>query len=177
MQAVDDPGTAVAVYPDHGEAEAAVKALQHGGFDMRKLSIVGADYHSEEDVVGYYNTGDRMETWGRNGAFWGAIWGVFFGAAFFMIPGLGPILVGGPLVAAIVGALEGAVVVGVAGALGAGLVGIGIPKDSIIKYESAVKAGKFLVIAHGTHEEASRAKDILTHAGLPVPDMHHTLVV
>ena len=128
MQVIDDPGTAVAVYPDHGEAAAAVKALQHGGFDMRKLSIVGADYHSEEDVVGYYNTGDRMRTWGKNGAFWGAIWGIFFGAAFFIIPGLGPIMIAGPLVAAIVGALEGAVVVGAAGALGAGLFGIGIPK-------------------------------------------------
>jgi hypothetical protein len=176
MQVIDDPGVAVAVYPDHGEAEAAVKALQHGGFDMRKLSIVGSDYHSEEDVVGYYNTGDRMRTWGKNGAFWGAVWGIFFGAAFFIVPGLGPILVGGPLVAAIVGALEGAVVVGAFGVLGAGLVGIGVPKDSVIQYESAVKAGKFLVIAHGTRGEADRAKDILTHAGLPVPTLHGALV-
>ncbi len=176
MQVMDEPGTAVAVYPDHGEAEAAVRALQHGGFDMRKLSIVGADYHSEEDVVGYYNTGDRMRTWGKNGAFWGAIWGVFFGAAFFIIPGLGPIMVAGPLVAAIVGALEGAAVVGAVGVLGAGLVGIGVPNDSVIRYETAVKAGKFLVIAHGTRGEADRAKDILTHAGLPVPEMRPALV-
>ena len=62
-------------------------------------------------MVGYYNTGDRMKHWGKLGAFWGGIWGMLFGAAFFAIPGLGPILVAGPLVAWIVGALEGAVVV------------------------------------------------------------------
>jgi hypothetical protein len=176
MHVQEDRGTAVAVYADHEEADAAVKALQHGGFEMRKLSIVGADYHSEEDAVGYYNTGDRMRTWGKNGAFWGGIWGLFFGAAFFIIPGLGPILVGGPLVAAIVGALEGAVVVGALGVFGAGLAGIGVPKDSVVEYETAVKAGKFLVIAHGTRAEADRAKDILAQAGLPVPAVPAALV-
>jgi hypothetical protein len=165
-------GTAVAVYPDHGEADTAVKALQHGGFDMRKLSIVGADYHSEEDVVGYYNTGDRMKSWGTNGAFWGGIWGLFFGAAFFIIPGIGPLVAAGPIVVAIVSALEGAVLVGALGAFGAGLVGLGVPKNSVVQYETAVKAGKFLVIAHGSRAEANKAKDILANAGLELPDMH-----
>ncbi len=172
MQVVTDTGTAVAVYSDHGEAETAVKALERGGFDMRKLSIIGADYHSEEDVVGYYNTGDRMRSWGKNGAFWGGIWGLFFGAAFFIIPGFGPLVAAGPIVAAIVSALEGAVLVGAIGAFGAGLVGLGVPKNSILHYETAVKAGKFLVVAHGSRQEANHAKDILAQAGLPLPDMH-----
>jgi hypothetical protein len=88
---------------------------------MHKLSIIGADYHSEEDVVGYYNTGDRMRSWDKNGAFWGGIWGVLLGSAFFVIPGIGPLVAAGPLVVAIVSALEGAVAVGAIGALGAGL--------------------------------------------------------
>jgi hypothetical protein len=96
---------------------------------MKKMSIVDKDYHSDEHVVGYYNAGDRMKYWGKQGAFWGGIWGMLFGAAFFVIPGLGPILVAGPLVAWIIGALEGAVVVGGLSALGAGLYSIGIPKD------------------------------------------------
>ena len=79
--------------------------------------------HSEEDVVGYYNTGDRMRSWGKNGAFWGGIWGVLFGSAFFVIPGIGPLVAAGPLVVAIVSALEEAVAVGAIGALGAGLMG------------------------------------------------------
>ncbi len=78
-----------------------------------------------------------------------------------MIPGLGPILVAGPLVAWIVGALEGAVVVGGLSALGAGLYSIGIPKDSIVKYETALKTDQFLMIAHGTAAEVAKARDII----------------
>ncbi len=125
------------------------------------MSIVGKDYHSDEHVVGYYNAGDRMKYWGKMGAFWGGIWGMLFGAAFFLIPGIGPILVAGPLVAWIVGALEGAVVVGGLSALGAGLYSIGIPKDSVVKYEVALKSDKFLLLAHGTADEVAKARDIL----------------
>src|ERR1039457_6299569 len=127
----------VAIYSQHTDADLAVKELQRGGVDMHKLSIVGKGYHTDEQVVGYYNTGDRMKHWGKTGAFWGGFWGLLFGSAFFMIPGLGPILVAGPLVAWIVGGLEGAVLVGGLSALGAGLYSIGIPKNSVGKNEAA----------------------------------------
>jgi hypothetical protein len=65
------------------------------------------------------------------------------------------------LVAWIVGALEGAVVVGGLSALGAGLYGIGIPKDSVVQYEAALKADKFLLLAHGTVNEVAQAREIL----------------
>ena len=86
---------------------------------------------------------------------------MLLGAAFFAIPGVGPVLVAGPLVTWIVGALEGAIVVGGLSALGAGLYSIGIPKDSVLKYETAIMGDKFLVLAHGTAEEVSRAQDII----------------
>ena len=57
----------VAIYKSHIEAETAVKELQQAGFDMKKLSIVGRDYHTDENVVGYYNNGDRMKYWGKLG--------------------------------------------------------------------------------------------------------------
>jgi len=151
----------VAIYRQHNDAELAVKELQRGGVDMRKLSIAGKGYHTEEQVVGYYNTGDRMKYWGKVGAFWGGFWGLLFGSALFMIPGLGPILVAGPLVAWIVAGLEGAVEVGALGALGAGLFSIGIPKDSVVKYETALKTDQFLVIVHGTAAEVATAKKII----------------
>jgi hypothetical protein len=128
---------------------------------MKKLSIVGKDYHTEEDVVGYYNAGNRMKYWGKLGAFWGGIWGLLVGAAFFAVPGMGPVLVAGPLVSWIVGALEGAVIVGGLSAIGAGLYSIGIPKDSGLQYEFALKADKFLLVSHGTTEEVARARDII----------------
>ncbi len=151
----------VAIYDTHSQAEEAVKNLQKSGFDMKKLSIVGKDYHPEEHVIGYYNTGDRMKFWGKLGAFWGGIFGLFLGAGFFLIPGVGPILAAGPLVSMIIGALEGAVVVGGLDAIGAGLYSIGIPKDSILKYESALKADKFILLAHGTAAEVAKARDIM----------------
>jgi len=151
----------VAIYTSHTAAEAAVKELQKSGFDMKKLSIVGRDYHTEENVVGYYNIGDRMKAWGTRGAFWGGLWGFLFGSAFFVIPGIGPLLVAGPLVGWIVGALEGAVVVGGMSAIGAGLFSLGIPKDSIVRYEQALKADKFVLVGHGSAIEINKAKDIL----------------
>lgn len=151
----------VAVYHSHPEAEQAVKELQKAGIDMHALSIVAKEYHTDEHVVGYYNTGDRMKRWGKVGAFWGGFWGLLFGSAFFAIPGIGPLLVAGPLVAWIVGALEGAVVVGGVGALGAGLFSMGIPKDSVLEYEAAVKSDKFLLVVNGGTAEVAKAKEVL----------------
>ena len=162
----------VGIFDSHINAETSIKELEQAGFDMTKLSIVGKDYHPEEHVVGYYNTGDRMKVWGKMGAFWGGFWGLLFGSALFVIPGIGPLMVFGPLVAWIVGALEGAVVVGGLSALAAGLYGIGIPKDSVMQYETAIKSAKFLVIAHGTANEVAKAKSILETAGAAQIDVH-----
>jgi len=151
----------VGIYNSHTEAEASIKELQRSGFDMKKLSIVGKDYHTEEHVIGYYNAGDRTKVWGKLGAFWALL----FGSAFFFIPGIGPLIVFGPLVGWIAGALEGAVVVGGLSALGAGLYNIGIPKNSIMQYETALKSDKFLVIAHGAADEVTKAKSILETTG------------
>ena len=132
---------------------------------MHILSIVAKDEHTDEQVVGYSNVGDRMKRWGKSGAIfggvWGGFWAVLFGAAFFAIPGVGPLLVAGPLVAWIVGALEGAVVVRGISALGAGLLGIGIPKDSVLEYETAVKSDKILLLVNGTASEVVKAKEVL----------------
>lgn len=162
----------VAIYKSHAEAETAVKELQQSGFDMKKLSIVGRDYHTDEHVVGYYNTGDRMKHWGKLGAFWGGIWGLLFGSAFFLIPGVGPLLIAGPLVGWLVGALEGAVVVGGLSALGAGLYGMGIPKDSVLRYETAIKSGKFVVIAHGSDVETVHAREIINRTNPETLEEH-----
>jgi uncharacterized membrane protein len=159
----------VAIYHTHEDAEAAVRELQHSGFDMRKLSVVGKDYQTDEDVVGYYTTGDRMAAWGKSGAFWGGLWGLLFGSGFFLIPGIGPLLVAGPIVGWIIGALEGAVTVGSLGALGAALYSIGIPEDRVIEYQRRITAGEFVVIVHGSPDEVSKAKGTLAvskHQGI-----------
>jgi uncharacterized membrane protein len=151
----------VAIYETHEQAEHAIKELQVAGIDMHSISIASRGMHTDEHVIGYYNAGDRMKYWGKVGAFWGGFWGLLFGSAFFAIPGLGPLLVAGPLVSWIVGALEGAVLVGGVSVVGAGLVSIGIPMDSVIKYEVALKTDKYLLVVHSTPDEVAKAHKIL----------------
>ena len=133
---------------------------------------MGRDYHTDEHVVGYYTTGDRMKYWGKLGVFWGGLWGMLFGSAFFWIPGLGPLLMAGPLVTWIVGAMAEAAVVGGLSALGTGLYSLGIPKDSILRYETAVKNGSFVLIAHGTPDDVARAHEIVSRTGPVLTDQH-----
>jgi hypothetical protein len=158
---MDKENAMVALYDTHEEAEMAIRELQKSGYDMKQLSIVGQDYHTDENVVGYYNMGDRMQKWGGIGAFWGGLWGLLFGSAFFLIPGIGPLLIAGPFVTSLVGALEGAVAVGGLSVLGAALVSLGVPKDSILEYETDIKAGKFILLAHGTAAQIETAKETL----------------
>ena len=164
--------TIVAVFADHPAAEDAIKKLTAAGFEMNNLSVVGKGYHTEEKVVGFYGTGDRVKFWGTRGAFWGGFWGLFFGGLFLTIPVVGHVVVLGYLSAVIIGAVENAIVVGGLSALGAAIYSIGIPKDSVIQYEAAVKADGFLVMAHGPAEQMARAKAILDTANPSRIDIH-----
>jgi uncharacterized membrane protein len=167
-----DSNSVVAIYDTHEQAEQAVKSLQEAGVDMKTLSIAGKGQHTDEHVVGYYDTGDRMKYWGKMGAVWGGFWGLLFGSALFAIPGIGPVLVAGPLVGWIVAGLEGAVVVGGAGAIGGALSSIGIPKDSIVEYETALKTDKFLLIVHGPQEIVAKAKEIIDEIKHGASELH-----
>jgi len=151
----------VALFDTHEQAEDGVRELQKSGFKMNQLSIIGKDYHTEQHVVGYYNSGDRMKYWGTQGAFWGGLWGILTGWAFFFIPAVGPLLVAGPLVMWIVGALEGALLLGGLSAFGAALASIGIPHNSILEYETQLKSGGFLLILHGSRTEVEQARSCL----------------
>jgi hypothetical protein len=153
--------TVVAVFDGHPAAEAAIRQLAGAGFAMKQLSIVGKGYHTDEKVVGFYNTGDRIRFWGTRGAVWGALWSLFFGGLFITIPVVGPLVMLGYVAAAAIMAIENAVILRGLSALGAALFSIGIPKNTVLQYEAAVKADGFLVMAHGTAEDVARAKAIL----------------
>ena len=162
----------VAIFDQHSGAENAINELKAAGFDVKKLSIIGRDYHTEENVVGFYNTGDRMKYWGKLGAFWGGLWGLLFGAAVLFVPGIGPVVAAGSIVTWIAAGLEGAVVVGGLSALGGALYSLGIPKDSIVKYEASIKAAKFVLIAHGTAAEVEKARAVLQTSGAEQINVH-----
>ncbi len=166
---------AIAVYDNHPAAEEAVRMLHEAGFDMTKLSIVGKDFRADEQVVGFYNARERVKDWGGAGALWGGLWGLLLGAAFFAVPGIGPVLVGGPLVAVIAGGVESALIVGGLSAIGAALYSIGIPKDSVVRYETALHADKYLVVVNGSSDEVARASDILKTSNAASIDQHNGL--
>jgi hypothetical protein len=169
---MENTDTVIAVFPDHIAAETAIKKLTAAGFEMKNLSVVGKGYHTDEKVVGFYNTGDRVKFWGMRGAFWGGFWGLFLGGLFMAVPAVGQVVVLGYLASIVIAAIENAVVVGGISALAAALYSIGVPKDSVIQYETALKTDSFLVTAHGPAAEIARARTILGTANPSRIDVH-----
>jgi len=166
----------IAVFSEHQEADAAVKKLAGAGIELKHLSVVGKGYHSDEKIVGFYNVGDRIKFWGKRGAFWGGLWGLFLGGVSLTIPVIGPVMILGYLASVVVSAVEGAILVGGLSALGAALYSAGIPRDSVVQYEQAVKADGFLVIVHGAIAELTRAKAILAQGNPSRLDLHDGLM-
>ncbi len=156
---------AIAVLNTHLEAEAVIKELQVTGFDRKKLSLVAKSNLKAELVIGYDNAGDRIGYQGRRGAIWSSLWGVLFGSAFYQVPGLGQLVITGPLVAATVEALKRSAIDGGAGSLGTALHAMGIPNDSIARFETAIKSDYFVLIAQGTTDEIRKVVCILNSMG------------
>lgn len=148
----------------YAETEHAVRRLLQGGYDEKRLSVVGKTRYGKGEVMGCYDTGDGMRPLGDAGASWGPLWELLPGSAFFVIAGIGPVLVAGALVAVIAGAPEQAAVIGGLSALGAGLQSLGVPRDKVVAHEAALKQDKLLVIAHGSAEEVERARAVLETA-------------
>ena len=162
----------VAVFPNHDQAEAAIKSLSDSGYNMRNLSIIGQDYHTEERPVGFFNTEKRMWSWGKYGAFWGGLWGVLAGGVYVAMPAAAGVMVIGYLAAGVISAIEGAAIVGGLSALGAALYSVGIQKDSIVAYETAMDADGFLVMAKGSADDLARAKAALSSLNPSRIDAH-----
>ncbi len=151
----------VSIYPTHQATEQALGELRKAGVDLRQVSIASKGYHSEAHPIGFYNVGDRICYWGVQGDFWAGLWGLLSGAAFFWVPGFGPLAAAGPLVASLMCGLEGVAIGGGFSVLGAALYSMGISRDSISQYEQAVKAEQFLLIVHGDRSDVEQACEIL----------------
>jgi hypothetical protein len=158
---MSETSTLISIFKTHKDAEKAIKLFHSSGFDMKIISIVGKGRHTKEQVIGICTSGTRIKFWSKLGAFWGGLFGLLFGSALFTIPGIGHIIILGPLAGWILGALEGAAVGGGLTALGAALYNLGIPKHRATKYESAIKSDQYMIIAHGKNEVIQKAKEII----------------
>jgi hypothetical protein len=162
----------IALFADHDNAEEAIRTLHRAGFDMTRLSIIGRDYQTEEQVLGFVSDGDRVKYWGKHGALWGGLWGLFVGSAMLLFPGVGHLIVLGPFASALLNLAGGAAAGGGIGALSAALLSIGLPRDAVVKYRAAIRAGQFAVIAHGSEDDVKKAKSLLQAAAPEELDEH-----
>jgi hypothetical protein len=150
-----------AIYNTLEQAESTVRALDQVGFPVKQVTILAKDIQDERKVHGYVTACDVSCKGAQTGAWVGGIFGLLVGAAFVWVPGVGPLVIAGSLVAALGGGLEGAVAGAAVGGVLSGLAAWGISKEHIIKYEETVKSGKYVVIAHGTAAEVSQAESVL----------------
>ncbi|RYX99416.1 MAG: DUF1269 domain-containing protein, partial [Bradyrhizobiaceae bacterium] len=158
---MESSSVAVAVFTTHDAAEDAVKTLASDGIDLKSISIVGKNYHSEETPVGYFNAGDRARVLGKLGAFWGGMFGLLFGSLFIFIPVFGHLVILGPIAAIVANTIEGVAVGGASGAIAGALSAIGVPKNSVVRYEAALMADQFVVAVHGDDAVVEKAKQSL----------------
>ena len=147
----------VAVYDSLAQAGDAVGLLQREGYPRDQISMVTRSVQNERKLRQVIEHGDRTESGAAAGGILGGLVGALVGASLFLIPGLGPLIILGPLAAAATGSAVGSLI----GAIS----GWGVPADHLGRYEQMLKDGKCLVIAHGDPEEVDRAYALLSGTG------------
>src|SRR6058998_2997528 len=148
----------------HGQAERIVEQLQAQGFGASEISVLMPDTGGTRDVghVKATKAPEGATTGAATGGATGGVIGVLAGIGALAIPGIGPFIAAGPIMAALSGAAVGAAAGGLVGTL----VGMGIPEYEAKRYEGRLREGKILMSVHSENsDQTKRAKDILERAG------------
>src|ERR1051325_5390316 len=143
----------------HSQAERIVERLQTGGFSTSDISVLMPDTAGRHDVghVKATKAPEGATTGATAGGLTGGVLGLLAGIGALAIPGVGPLIAAGPIMAALSGAAVGATTGGIVGAL----VGLGIPEIEAKRYEEKLKSGNYVIAVDADdHEEVDRAKDI-----------------
>jgi hypothetical protein len=144
----------IGVYDSLDDARGAVEQLQREGVPIDDISIVG-NLEKERTVHGFVTAEETAKEGVRLGATVGGLFGLLSGTAFFFVPGVGPLVVVGPLASALLGAGEGAVTGGLFGAL----LGKIMEAKRIPKYEEHVRNRKYLVVVRADPETVERLQE------------------
>ncbi len=161
---MNDKKSVFGIYKSRQSVESAVDSLKAGGFSSSDISVLMPKSDSTQDFAHEKDTKapEGATTGGTTGAVVGAGLGWLVGIGALAIPGVGPFIAAGPIMAALAGAGIGGAVGGLTGAL----VGMGIPEYEAKRYESFVKDGGILLSVHSENsEETERAKKILEQTG------------
>ena len=148
----------------HSAAESIVESLQRSGFASSEISILLPDTEGKHDIghVKATKAPEGATTGAATGGVTGGVLGLLAGIGALAIPGVGPFIAAGPIMAALSGAAIGATTGGVVG----GLIGMGIPEIEAKRYEDKLKTGNYLIAVHAhDSSEENRAKDIFKSAG------------
>lgn len=159
------PKCVVAMFGTRSRAELAVSSLRREGADLAGLSIACSDVQTEEHAFGVYTSGGAMHFWGGRSVPWGALMQHLASGAFFSLPGFGPLVVMGPLAAALLEVLQGPAPHGAIGALALALGAYGIPLEPASRYQRSVRAGMVLLLAPGAEGQVEHAHALLASAG------------
>ena len=160
--AVDEIRGVVAVYDTMAAATETVSSLARAGIPPERLSVITQNLESETTVHGFVTMGDVASEGALTGAGVGAVFGLLTGAAFFVVPGVGPVLAAGALVAPLLGFMEGMAGGAAVGGLVGAITGHFMGKRHIPKLEQQLRAGKYLVIVDGEPDLINRARSLLT---------------
>src|SRR5712671_3683695 len=148
------------IYPDRLSTENAVAALREAGFRSTDISVLFPENEGTKDFAHEKSTKapEGAATGASSGAVVGGTLGWLVGIGALAIPGLGPFIAAGPVMAALAGVGAGGVVGGIAGAL----IGLGIPEYEAKRYEGRVKNGGILLSVHSDNSDwTKRGKEIL----------------
>jgi len=152
------------IVKSHSQAEQVVEGLQDSGFPVSEISVLLPDKEGKHDIghVKATKAPEGATTGATTGGVTGGVLGLLAGIGALAIPGVGPFIAAGPIMAALSGAAIGATTGGVVGAL----VGMGIPEVEAKRYEGKLKCGNYLIAVHVRDgEEKDRAKEIFKSAG------------
>ncbi|HTB68361.1 MAG TPA: hypothetical protein VK727_19220 [Steroidobacteraceae bacterium] len=148
------------IYPLQSQAEVAVDAFMAAGFSNSAISVLLPDTQSSQAFAHHKDTKapEGTAVGVTAGGAIGGVLGLLAGIGVLAIPGVGPLIAAGPIMAGLAGLGVGGAVGGIVGAL----TGMGIPEYEAIRYEGRVKGGGTLLSVHcDTSDEVSRAKSIL----------------
>ena len=155
---------AFGIYSNRAELERGVEELKNANFRNADISVLFPDNEGSKEFAHEKNTKapEGATTGATTGALLGGGLGWLVGIGALAIPGVGPFIAAGPIVAALAGAGAGGAVGGITGAL----VGAGIPEYEAKRYEGRIKEGGILLSVHCDNSEwTKRAKDILERTG------------